>query len=158
MEGNLGQKGGLVHAYSSYGFSLILTSQGYPSRIVFPPQPPPPPSKKKNLGLKNSRSTSFSTKLTRILIGSRLVRTQCEPLFFFVHRRTELSSNQVKWQTRLLFSVLRKMDQPTWQDSDQASQYDTCFLLYILPDPGLQSQCEVKQNKESLQTLAIRDY
>ena len=69
-----------------------------------PPLLPPPP-KKKNLGLKNSRSTSFSIKLTRILIGSRLVRTQCEPLFFFVHRRTELSSNQVKWRTRLLFSV-----------------------------------------------------
>lgn len=64
-----------------------------------------PPLQKKNLGLKNSRSTSFSIKLTRILIGSRLVRTQCEPLFFFVHRRTELSSNQVKWRTRLLFSV-----------------------------------------------------
>lgn len=48
VEGNLGQKGGLVHAYSSYGFSLILTSQGYPSRIVFPPHPSsPPPQKKK---------------------------------------------------------------------------------------------------------------
>ena len=43
---------------------------------------PPPPPKKKNQGPKNSRSTSFSMKLTRILIGSRLVCTQCEPLFF----------------------------------------------------------------------------
>lgn len=91
----------VVRFFIDINFTRISIADSFSA----PPLLPPPPPKKKNLGLKNSRSTSFSIKLTRILIGSRLVRTQCEPLFFFVHRRTELSSNQVKWRTRLLFSV-----------------------------------------------------
>lgn len=65
----------VVRFFSDINFTWISIAGSFSA-------PPPPPPKKKNQGPKNSRSTSFSMKLTRILIGSRLVCTQCEPLFF----------------------------------------------------------------------------
>ena len=64
----------VVRFFSDINFTWISIAGSFSA--------PPPPQKKKKQGLKNSRSTRFSIKLTRILIGSRLVCTQCEPLFF----------------------------------------------------------------------------
>ena len=151
VEGNLGQKGGLVHAYSSCGFSVILTSHGHPSRVVFPR--PPPPQKKKQ-GLKNSRSTRFSIKLTRILIGSRLVCTQCEPLFF--SSIDVRNCPAIRWsgvhdfcsQCRGRWTSLHGRTQTRWANMTHAFYSTFSLSTFWYTNPGLQSQCEVKQNKK----------